>query len=82
MDGNSAEVHGVDTGVAVSLLCSKIWSALGSEKIFQLSPWGGKQVFSVFGSLRTELGVRLAIDFRLTALILESKLTLIVITVF
>ena len=30
----------VDTGAAVSLLSSKVWSALGGEKMLQLSPWG------------------------------------------
>ena len=66
----------VDTGAAVRLLSSKIWSALGGEKVFQLSPWGGKQIVGVVGSPLTVLGV-CSLDLRFTELVIQADFVVV-----
>ena len=66
----------VDTGAAVSLLSSKVWSALGGEKMLQLSPWGGKQIVGVVGSPLTVLGV-CTLDLRFTDLVIQADFVVV-----
>ena len=66
----------VDTGAAVSFMSCKIWSALGGEKLLQLSPWGGKQFVGVVGSPLMVLGV-CTLDLRFTDLVIQADLVVI-----
>ena len=61
----------VDTGAAVSLLSSKVWCALGGEKVLQLSLWGGKQIVGVVGSPLMVLGVW-TLDLKFADLVLQA----------
>ena len=66
----------VDTGAAVRLLSSKVWSAFGGEKMLQLSPWGGKQIVGVVGSPLTVLGV-CTLDLRFTDLVIQADFVVV-----
>ena len=66
----------VDTGAAVSNLSSKVWSALGGEKMLQLPPWGGKQIVGVVGSPVTVLGV-CTLDLRFTDLVIQADFVVV-----
>ena len=45
--------------------------ALGGEKMLQLSPWGGKQIFGVVGSPLTVAGV-CTLDLRFTDYVIQA----------
>ena len=66
----------VDTGAAVSLLSSRIWSTLGGEKVVQLSPWGGKQIIGVIGSPLMVLGV-CTLDLRFTDIVIQTDFVVV-----